>query len=199
MIYKSFAPVLTGFAALGLAACGGGGGDEAAGARTGWAGIAEKAQAEMRKEMATGNLDIGKPAAGLPRAALSPQGDLVIDGKTVAISAEQRQKLLAYRGKLAGVAEAGAEVGLQGAAIATTAMKEAAKAALSGDKTSIEERMKPQAEAIKVAAQALCDRLPALLDAQRAAAEAVPEFRPYATMDEKDINECTVDEKATAP
>ena len=97
------------------------------------------------------------------------------------------------------VAEAGAEVGIQGAAIATAAMKEAAKAALSGDKTSIEERMKAQTDAIKVSAQALCDRLPALLDAQRAAAELVPEFKPYANMDEKDIMECSADLEGAAP
>ena len=149
--------------------------------------------------MATQDLDISEGVAGLPRASLSPQGDLVIDGKTIAITPEQRERLLDYRTQLAGVAEAGAEVGIQGAAIATAAMKEAAKAALSGDKTSIEERMKTQTDAIKVSAQALCDRLPALLEAQRAAAELVPEFKPYANMDEKDILECSADVEGATP
>lgn len=192
MNLKSFAPVLFAVASLGLVACGGA--DQPTDAKTGWAGIAEKAQAKIREEMATKPLDIGKSAAGLPRAALSPEGDLLIGGEKVAVTPEQRALLLAFRTRLAGIAEAGAEVGIQGAAIATTAMKEAAKAALSGDTTSIEERMKEDAAAIKIAAQALCARLPALLEAQRAAAEAVPEFQPYATMTEKDVLECTVDE-----
>jgi hypothetical protein len=197
MNLKTFAPALLALSSLGLAACGG---DKAADdAKTGWAGIAEQARDGIREEMATKNLDIGEGVAGLPSASLSPQGDLVIDGKTIAITPEQRQRLLEYRSQLAAVAEAGAEVGIQGAAIATAAMKEAAKAALSGDQASIEERMKAQTDAIKVSAQALCDRLPALLEAQRAAAELVPEFKPYANMDEKDILECNVDTQETAP
>ncbi len=197
MNIKTFAPVLLALSSLGLVACGGS--DEAADAKTGWAGIAEKARNGIREEMATKNLDIGEGVAGLPSASLSPQGDLVIDGKTVALTPEQRQRLLDYRSQLAAVAEAGAEVGIQGAAIATEAMKEAAKAALSGDNASIEERMKAQTDAIKVSAQALCDRLPALLEAQRAAAELVPEFKPYANMDEKDITDCTSETDRAAP
>ena len=123
----------------------------------------------------------------------------MIDGKAVTLTPAQRERLVDYRTQLAGVAEAGAEVGIQGAAIATAAMKEAAKAALSGDSASIEARMKDQTDAIKVAAQALCDRLPALLEAQRAAAELVPEFKPYANMDEKDILECSAEIDGAAP
>ena len=197
MTHTAYAPLLIGLATLGLAACGAS--TESADGKTGWAGIAEEARAEIRKEMATQNLDIGQSQTGVPRAALSPQGDLVIDGKTVAINESQRALLLDFRTQLAGVAEAGAEVGLQGAEIATTAMKEAAKAAFSGDKTTVEERMKGPAEELKASARALCDRLPALLESQRVAAAAVPEFRPYATMDETDIKDCRTDSQANAP
>lgn len=197
MKHTWFAPTMIAIASLGLAACSGG--SDANGDKSGWAGIAETAKAEIREEMATQTLDIGEGVKGLPRAGLTPQGDLVIDGKTIAITAEQRTKLLDFRSQLAGVAEAGAEVGLQGAAIATTAMKEAAKAALTGDKTSIEERMKGSTDAIQASAKALCDRLPALLASQRAAAEAVPEFRPYATMDEEDIKDCSAEIDGATP
>lgn len=197
MKLKTIAPVLLALSSLGLVACGGS--DESADAKTGWAGIAEKAQAEIREEMATQPLDIGKGVDGLPRASLTPEGDLLINGEKVAITPEQREKLLAFRAQLAGLAEAGAEVGIQGAAVATTAMKEAAMAALSGDQSSVEARIKAQTDAIKVSAQALCDRLPALLEAQRVAAEVVPEFKPYASMDEKDITECNVDTEGAAP
>ncbi len=194
---RRFAPLVLAIAAPGLLACGGAADSDSD--KSGWEGIAESAKAEIREEMATKNLDIGEGATGLPRASLSPQGDLVIDGKTVAISEQQRASLLAYRTQLAGVAQAGAEVGLQGAAIATTAMKEAARAALTGDKTTVEERMKGPTEAIKASAQALCDRLPGLLESQRAAAQAVPEFRPYATMDETDIEECSAEIDEATP
>ena len=197
MSIKTFAPALFALSSLGLAACGGD--KQADDAKTGWDGIAQKARDGIREEMATQNLDIGEGVPGLPSASLSPQGDLVIDGKTIALAPEQRQRLLDYRTQLAGVAEAGADVGIQGAAIATSAMKEAAKAALSGDQAQVEERIKAQTDAIKVAARALCDRLPALLEAQRAAAELVPEFKPYANMDEKDIQDCGDDIDGATP
>lgn len=198
MNIKTFAPVLLALSSLGLVACGGS--DQPADdANTGWAGIAQKARDGIREEMATQNLDITQGVAGLPSASLSPKGDLVIDGKAITLTAAQRERLLDYRSQLAGVAEAGADVGIQGAAIATSAMKEAAKAALSGESAEVEARIKAQADTIKVAAQALCDRLPALLEAQRAAAELVPEFKPYANMDEKDILECNTEVEGAAP
>lgn len=198
MNIKTFAPALLALSSLGLAACGGS--DPAADdARTGWAGIAEKARDGIREEMAKNDLDITQGVAGLPRASLTPQGDLVIDGKTIVLTPAQRERLMDYRSQLAAVAEAGADVGIQGAAVATAAMKEAAMAALSGNQAEVEARIKAQTDTIKVAAQALCDRLPALLEAQRAAAELVPEFKPYAHMDETDIKECGAEVDGATP
>lgn len=197
MNVKTFAPALFALSSMGLVACGGS--DRIDDAKTGWAGIAEKARDGIREEMATKHLDLGRGVAGLPHAKLSPQGDLVIGGKTIALTPAQRRRLLDYRTQLAGIAEAGADVGIQGAAVATSAMKEAAMAALSGDPAKVEERLKAQTDAIKVAALALCERLPALLESQRAAAKAVPEFAPYANMDESDIDECHSEDKQAAP
>ncbi len=191
MNLKFFAPLLLAFSALGITACSAS--DEPADARTGWAGIAEKAREDIREEMATENLDIGRSEPGMPRAALSPQGDLVIDGEKVALTEAQRERLLDFRARLVDVTQAGAEIGLQAAALATTAMKEAAKAALSGDSASIDKRMEKESGPIKLAAQALCKTLPGLLESQRLAAEAVPEFRPYATMTQDDVKDCNVD------
>ena len=156
----------------------------------GWAGITEKAKAEIREEMATENLDIGKRTAGQPRAQLSPQGDLLIDGEAVPLDPAQRALLLEYRQQLAGIAEDGAAIGLEAAGLAGKAMKEAAAGLFSGDSDSIEDRMKAEAGKIEVAARALCDRLPLALDAQRRAADAIPEFRPYATMTQDDVEKC---------
>ena len=50
----------------------------------------------------------------------------------------------------------------------------------------------PVIDSIEVAAMALCDRLPALYQSQQALAAAVPEFAPYADMDESDIDDCHV-------
>ncbi|GAB2493243.1 hypothetical protein [Arenimonas alkanexedens] len=197
MNFNYLAAALIAFSSLGVTACTR---DETGSEeKTGWAGIADKARAEVREEMATQDLDIGKSGDELPGAALSPQGDLVIGGEKVAITEAQRELLLDYRARLADVAETGAEIGLQAAALATTAMKEAAMAALSGDEEGMKARMEAESAPIAAAAQALCDQLPALLASQRAAADAVPEFRPYATMDEKDIEDCEEKRQVSIP
>jgi hypothetical protein len=171
---------------LALTACGSAS-ETAGSAPASWA---EKAVAEVREEMATQNLDIGKRTAGVPRAQLSPQGDLLIDGEAVPLDPDQRALLLEYRQQLAGIAEDGAAIGLEAAGLAGSAMKEAAAGLFSGDTKSIEERMQAEAAKIETAARALCDRLPLALEAQRRAADAIPEFQPYATMTQDDVEKC---------
>ena len=64
---------------------------------------------------------------------------------------------------------------------------------LSGEGTAaVEEKTKEKAKEIEATAMALCERLPALYQSQQALAEAVPEFAPYAEMDESDIDDCHV-------
>lgn len=153
-------------------------------------GLADQVSSEIRDELATENMSLGHGRNDLPKAEISPTGDLIIDGTTIPLDARQRALALDYRTRLAGVAESGARVGLQGAALAGKAMKEAAKAALSGDKADIEQRLKAETDQIRTSALALCDQLPALYGAEQALAAAVPEFVPYADMDENDINNC---------
>lgn len=186
---RRFAAALLLIGSLAMAGCGKAEDSSTEGA-SGWEAIAAKAKAEVREEMATKNLDIGKRTAGVPRAQLSPQGDLLIDGQAVPLDDGQRALLLDYRSHLAAIAEDGAAIGLEAAGLAGRAMKEAAAGLFSGDAASIEERVKEEAAKIEVAARALCDRLPLLLESQRLAADAIPEFRPYATMTEADVERC---------
>ena len=160
--------------------------------------IAREATAEIREEMATENLDLGKGRNGEPRAALSPQGDLLIDGKPVPLDAAQRERVLAYRGELAGVAEAGAEVGLQAAQLATDALAESARNLMRGESPDVESRVKARSEEIEASARKLCERLPRLYAAQDALVAAVPAFEPYAEMDRQDIDDCLKDTGADA-
>lgn len=169
-----------------LAACGGA--PEAS--KDVLSGLADEVAADIREELATENMNLSQGHANLPDAELSPQGELIIDGKTVPLDPKQRALALAYRERLAHVAESGARVGLEGAALAGTAMKEAAKAALSGDDVDVEARILSEADAVRTSAKALCEHLPALYAAQQELAAAVPEFAPYATMEPKDYNDC---------
>lgn len=162
---------------------------------------------QAKQELATKDIDINKIHVGqghrdngnehsdLPKAVITPQGDLVIAGKTVPATPEQHTMLVNYRQQIIGIAEAGMEIGEHGANLGTQAAKEAIWGALTGKSDKeIEERIKPQTEQIKAAAAKLCLRLPDMLSSQQKLAAAMPEFRPYATMTQKDVDDCGKDD-----
>jgi hypothetical protein len=125
-----------------------------------------EAVAEARKDIAKGNITISGNHGQLGRAEITPAGDLLIDGRAVAITPEQRTLLLEYRGHVAGVAEAGVDIGMQGANLAAKAVGEALK---------------------------LCDRLPAMMASQQKLKASLPAFAPYATMTQDEIDDCRKD------
>jgi len=185
--------------------------------------IARKIQdalAQASEKLATANIPVGgdfhhgirfgrSGNDGLPRAEITPQGDLLIDGKAVDVDEQQRKLLLEHRANLVAVAQAGIAVGAQGAALgmqgAALGMKAAAgalKSAISGNGEEFEKRMEAEgqrieAEGRRIEAEAermVCSRLPAVLASQQALAAALPAFAPYATMDESDIDDCGKDD-----
>lgn len=168
-----------------------------------------KALDEARQEMATENISVSgdmdiqvggthinrdqpRDADGnpLPKAEISPKGDLLIDGKTVAVTPEQRALLLDYRGHILDVVSTGMTLGAKGADLGMEAAGGAIKSIFTGEMGAFEQRIEAQAAAIETEALKICDRLPDMLASQQALAASVPEFRPYATMTEQDIDEC---------
>lgn len=150
----------------------------------------DKAKVKLQSEPIT----ISHDAPGQPRAEITPSGDLVIDGKTVAITPEQRTALLAYREQTIAVATQGIEVGKQGIALGMHAAGAAIKGALSGQSDEeIQKKVEAQASDIRQAAAKICDRLPAMMAEQQKLAAMLPAFKPYATMTQKDIDDCRVD------
>ena len=163
---------------------------------------------EARKELATKNISISDGVninvngrewntgdGNLPKAEITPQGDLLIEAKAVAITAAQRAELLAYRGQILGIAEAGMAIGAQGANIAGHALSGAVGAIFGGKDGEKEFEKKIEAEAAKIEAEAmkLCTRLPALMAGQQALAASLPEFKPYARMTQADVDDCGKD------
>ncbi|QCO67782.2 hypothetical protein E5843_08380 [Luteimonas yindakuii] len=157
-----------------------------------------------REEMATANIGVGgkgnkginfgsRSHAGsdaLPSAEISPQGDFLIDGEPVPVDDSQRALLLAHRAHVIAVADAGMEIGAQGAALGLQAASGAIGAVLRGDGEAFGKRMEAEGERIEAAAGELCTHLPALLQSQQALAAALPAFEPYATMTAEDVDSC---------
>lgn len=171
-------------------------------------GVVKKATDQALAKLETSNISISdgfnleingrklhRPG-GKPKAEITPQGDLLIEDKAVAITPQQRTLLLQYRQHLIGIATAGISIGLQGADLGMRAAGEALKGVLSGKTDQIEQRVEAQAAKIEAAADQLCDRLPALLGTQQQLAVALPEFKPYAGMDQSDIDNCGNDKSS---
>jgi hypothetical protein len=173
-----------------LSACGGD--DPASGAQQADTAIGRavaSATADAREKLAKENMDIGS-VPGLPKAEISPQGDLLIDGKAVPLDDAQRKLVLDYRNRLSEVALAGIAVGVEGADLPGKAINETISGLLSGKPEEIEKKMEAEAKKIEASAMKLCEAMPGLLDAQNKLAEALPAFKPYARMDQTDVDDC---------
>lgn len=174
-----------------------------------------KAMDKAREKLATENIDLNDMhvdgdgdgirignrdghADDRPKAELTPQGELLIDGRKVDANAEQQALLRQYRRQIEGVASAGMDIGAQGAELGVKAAKEALLGIFSGDTEEIERKVEAEAEGIKAAARQLCNQLPGLKETQDALAASMPEFRPYATLDQADIDDCYEDDHAVA-
>lgn len=165
--------------------------------------ISAEIQEDMQKakqELATKDIDVNSIHIGggqhsnndsRSKAAITPQGELLIAGKQAEATPEQHAMLLGYRQQIIGIAEAGMDIGALGADLGVNAAKEAIWHALAGKSDKdIEATIKPQTDNIQTAAARLCQRLPDLLASQQKLAAAMPVFRPYATMQQKDVEDC---------
>lgn len=179
------------------------------GARTALGRTIESALEEARKDMATGNLGIGgeldlhvggarisrsapRDADGnpLPKAEISADGDLLIGGEAVAVTPEQRALLLDYRAHVVKLVEAGMALGVKGADLGMQAAGEALRNVFTGNGADFEQRIEAEAAKIEAEAMKLCDGLPAMLETQQQLAASLAQFRPYATMEARDVDEC---------
>ena len=164
---------------------------------------------KARKELHEGNITLNSDGHGvtvngkqygpdsadsdLPRAELTPQGDLLIEGRAVAIDDAQRALLLQYREQVLAIADAGIAIGGKGAGLAEAAIKQAVGAIFSGDTGDIERRVEAEAKKLEAEARQLCTGLPPMLETQQQLAASLPEFAPYANLTQADIDDCFED------
>ncbi len=160
--------------------------------------------ADARKELLTenlrldGSLLIGKDdkrRKDLPRAEITPRGDFLVEGKAQAIDAGQRQQLLAYRTQVIGVALRGIDIGERAGQAALDAVGTSWVGMLFGAMTgSLERKVERVVQAeVAPAVRDICRQLPQMRDAQQRLASSLPAFRPYATLDRDDIEDCETD------
>ena len=134
-------------------------------------------------------------ASGQPDAKISADGELTIGGKTVAVNDAQRALLQNYLKEMNAMTADGIAIGKQGAALAGTAVSEAIKGAINGDGKPVDEKIEAEAKKIEQQAMQLCKRLVTIKASQDTLADQLPAFKPYATIDDSDVNDCGSDQK----
>jgi hypothetical protein len=130
-----------------------------------------------------------------PKGEITPKGDLLVDGKAIAVDATQRRQLLDYRARVIDIAKAGIDAGEHAAMLAIDATDVSLFHLIVGGLTgSLERRIEASVKRdIQPAVLQICRQLPQLRDSQQALAASVPEFRPYATLDDDDVEDCEND------
>jgi outer membrane murein-binding lipoprotein Lpp len=146
------------------------------------------------RELATEDTTLTSKGENVPDAAITPGGDFLIDGTRMAITPQQRNELLAYRAQSIGIAQRGIAIGHEGVEVGRRAVVPMVFAALFGaSEEAIDTRMDKRLAGVREATAKLCDRMPALMAAQRQLAADLPAFEPYATLTPEKIDDCRRD------
>ncbi|NUS37687.1 MAG: hypothetical protein HOQ02_01490 [Lysobacter sp.] len=171
---------------------------------------------KARKEMETGNINLnhgvdvdvgdhghhfrigGNDRDGKPSAEITPQGDLLVDGRQADVTPAQRALLLQYRQQTIGLAEAGMAVGVKGADLAGKALAETFSGLIHGNADAAGKHIQAEGEKLKADARQICAQLPGMLQTQQQLATSLPAFKPYATMTQQDVDDCMKDDKGVA-
>ncbi len=166
-----------------------------------------KALGEARAELERGNLDLNKGVdisiggehgrkmhiggdKDVTDASITPQGELLIDGRRVAVTPAQRELLLAYRKDIIAVAEAGMAVGIKGADLAGKAVLETLSGVMHGNADEVGKRIEAEGHRLEAEAMKICSLLPHMLSTQQKLASVLPAFQPYAKMTQEDVDDC---------
>lgn len=134
-----------------------------------------------------------------PRARIAANGDLTIDGKAVTLDDAQRAQLAAYHATAMQFRDHAKDVGMAGAKLGTSVVVDVIHGIAKGDTSKIEENAKAKAEGVKLAALKLCEDLGSLRSTQQQLVATLPQFGPYAFVDQADVDDCLKDTKKDGP
>ena len=130
-------------------------------------------------------------------ARISPDGDLDIDGKPVAVNGDERKLLRRYHLGIRNIEARGMQIGrdalhLVGGIVGTVVADLFTYG--SDDDKQIDRDAERQAEPLKQEARALCKDVQAERQVQGAIVSQLPAFKPYAVIDTKSDHDCHVDD-----
>jgi hypothetical protein len=138
--------------------------------------------------------DVLVKVKGIADARVTADGSLSIGKKPVTVSADGRKALLIYHDQGRSVVDQGKAMGKEGVYFAFNTMGNVFASMLTGSDDEASHRVEKDAKKFQKRAEALCNTLGELRDAQDAVASAVPEFAPYAgVVTAKSVTDCNKD------
>lgn len=150
---------------------------------------------ELQREfdaIATRPMPLFSGATG-PKATIAADGTFAIGGESVAVDAAQRARLVAYRGHLVTMAQAGIEMDsrfMDAFAEKIDAKIDAFFDSKAEQDPNRDANKRAEKARIQRAGRRICETLPALLREQQALVAAVPRFAPYAHFAQADVEAC---------
>lgn len=143
--------------------------------------VARDIETDMNKAIAEAKADLTDIDITLQdggKAKIAANGDLSIDGKSIALTPEQRTLTRRYYAATKKIAMQGLEIGKQSAKLATQAVGSAIGGIINGkNQADIEKSIEAKAGDIELVAMKLCDSALELKTIQEALSAAVPEFK----------------------
>lgn len=124
-------------------------------------------------------------------AWIDRNGALRIDGKPVAMNAQQQALARQYHAGAMALHTESRAVARAGAAFASKTVWSVMAGLVTGNTDAIEDRVDRHVARFGASLVPLCQRIASLKTAQDALARAVPEFSPYATITQASATECT--------
>jgi hypothetical protein len=123
-------------------------------------------------------------------AIVSAAGEISIDGKSLALSAAQKDLAITYFGQANAVRDDGFATGMAGASTAMTAISSVVSGLANGEPDKIGSEIDAKASKIQVHVDKLCRDLRELATTQNELAASLPEFKPFAMIGDRDVRSC---------
>lgn len=130
-------------------------------------------------------------ARGRPDAAVGARGDFSIDGAAVAVTDAQRQAASAYHQAMLAYGDAALDVAEKEAwPLARRTTVRALIGVFTGTSARAERSIEKDSARLERKVTRLCPQVRAAWSAQQSLAGMLPAFRPYAGLEEKEVEPC---------
>jgi len=124
-------------------------------------------------------------------AHVGSDGSLRIGEQTVEVNAAGHAALQRYNAESFAIKAHALEIGRAGVRFGFDTARDALLSLFDGSSDAVEEKANQGASALKDEARQLCERVATVYASQQTAAEEAPQFKPYAILSKRQVEDCT--------